>query len=176
MDAKACGVAHAHSHASFPANLTGTADASVFVDRTCVLHSMDSRSWTDCWFELRSTHVSLLHYPHSLQRDIRSSGCRSRRVRDGFGFLNEAFCRCIKRLGVGSVWPSGERPSGRAAEPLRLPHNSTLARVASNPSSEWEAVVFEVPGLRYRSPKKECIAHSRRQRCAMYCMLTPYSR
>jgi hypothetical protein len=114
------------------------------------------------WFELRRMHASLLHCPHSPQRGIRSPVGRSRRARDGFGFLNGALCRCIQRTGRWICVV--ERPSHSGCRIIRRWHEWHR-----NPSSEWEAVVCEVPGLRYRSPKKEqpAAASSKGARCAL---------
>jgi hypothetical protein len=48
-------------------------------------------------YGVRTYHYCTARTPP--QRDIRSPGCRSRRAGDGFGFLNEALRRCIKRTG-----------------------------------------------------------------------------
>jgi hypothetical protein len=121
----------AHSHTSFPANLTGTADASVFVDCICVLHSLDSRSWTacgskygGCMYHCCTARTARTHRNAASVRPW--AGGRSRRARDGFGLLNG---------GALSLHPADWALDlcGRAAEPLRLPHDSALAQVASKP-------------------------------------------
>jgi hypothetical protein len=74
------------------------------------------------WFELRSTHVSLLHCPHSTTA-----------TRHPFARMPLQACRRRLRLpqrGALSVHQADWALDlcGRAAEPLRLPHNSALAR------------------------------------------------